>query len=224
MLRYSAAVDIFSIKNKHTICRVGNSLIGFLGKLLVFCEKNERMSDLRQKTSNSLICSFLVSDLSDSLMLAHFWWATWANRSNFWWATWAICSNCSLKKRQWAKRLFKKTYQKYDFSQIFLSESLVFVSKRANVQFSQKNERFAHLLIYHEQPERNPHSWSFVISNLSNSLTVALLINMSNLSDWLTVAHLSWAIWVSRSQSLIWFERSERMSDKRMSEFPMLGY
>ena len=38
--------------------RAGNSLIGFLSELLV--------SDL-------LICSFLVSNQSDSLMVAHFW-------------------------------------------------------------------------------------------------------------------------------------------------------
>ena len=35
---------------------------------------------------------------------------------------------------------------------------------------------------------------------------------MSNL---LTVAHLSWAIWANHSHSLIWFERNERMSDER---------
>ena len=34
-----------------------------------------------QKMSDLLICSFLVSDLTDLLMVAHFWWATWANRS-----------------------------------------------------------------------------------------------------------------------------------------------
>ena len=54
------------------ICRVGNSLLSFLSELLVFCQKNERMSNLLKKVSNSLIRSFLVSDLSDSLMDAHF--------------------------------------------------------------------------------------------------------------------------------------------------------
>ena len=34
-----------------------------------------------KKTSDSLIRSCLVSNLSDSLMVAHFLWATWANRS-----------------------------------------------------------------------------------------------------------------------------------------------
>ena len=81
--------------------RAGNSLIGFPSESLVFCPK---MSD-------SLIRSFLVSDLSDSLMIAHFHRAMWANCSwllflgeqperfahiaHFWWATWAIPSNRS---------------------------------------------------------------------------------------------------------------------------------
>ena len=42
---------------------------------------------------------------------------------------------------------------------------------------------------------------------------------MSDLSESLTVAHLSWAIWANHSQSLIW---SELMSDEQMSEFPTL--
>ena len=37
-----------------------------------FLSKNERMSDSLKKMSNSLIRSFLVSDLSDSLTIAHF--------------------------------------------------------------------------------------------------------------------------------------------------------
>ena len=64
------------------IFRARNSLIGFLSESLVFCEKNERMNYLLKKTRNSLIRSFWVSNLSDSLMVAHFWWATWAICSN----------------------------------------------------------------------------------------------------------------------------------------------
>ena len=37
-----------------------------------FLSKNERMSNLLKKMSNSFILSFLVSDLSDSLTIAHF--------------------------------------------------------------------------------------------------------------------------------------------------------
>ena len=39
---------------------------------------------------------------------------------------------------------------------------------------------------------------------------------MSDLSVSLTVAHLSWAIWANHSQSLIWFEQNEQMSDERI--------
>ena len=45
---------------------------------------------------------------------------------------------------------------------------------------------------------------------------------MSDLSDSLTVTHLSWTIWANCSQSLIWFEQNEQMSDERMSDFPAL--
>ena len=37
-----------------------------------FLRKNEQMSDSLKKTSNLLICSFLVRDLSDWLTIAHF--------------------------------------------------------------------------------------------------------------------------------------------------------
>ena len=59
-------------KNSHTICRVGNWLIGFLSESLVK-KKNKRMSNSLKKTNDSLIRSFLVSDLSNSLMVTHFW-------------------------------------------------------------------------------------------------------------------------------------------------------
>ena len=45
----------------------------FSGRIARFLPKNERMSDSLKKMSDSLICSFLVSDLSESLMVAHFW-------------------------------------------------------------------------------------------------------------------------------------------------------
>ena len=53
----------------------------FSKQIARFLPKNERMSDSLKRTSDSLIGSFLVSDLSDSLMTTHFLWATWANRS-----------------------------------------------------------------------------------------------------------------------------------------------
>ena len=37
----------------------------------------------------------------------------------------------------------------------------------------------------------------------------------------LTVAHLSWVIWANPSQSLIWSEQSDQMSDEQMSDEQM---
>ena len=93
--------------------------------------------------------------------------------------------------------------------------------KRANEQIACFFERIAHSLIYHERLEKIAHGRSFVLSNLSDSLTVT---------------HLSWAILGNRSQSLIWFEQNERMSEfpalqktsdllrKLMSKFPTLQW
>ena len=97
-----------------------------------------------------------------------------------------------IKKKTYKKLL--KTYIKYDFIQKNLSELLLF--------FIWVNEQFAHkklsdLLFYHEQPERIAHCHSFVMSNLSDSLMVALL---------------SWVTWAICSQSLIFPEQSERFT------------
>ena len=149
-------------------------------------------------------------------MAPHFWFATWVNHSrllifgeqpeqfahipHFWWVTWAICSHCSLTKREWANRSILKiknvykTYKKIRFS-IFL----------ANIFWA--NPSFAHLsratwanhlrsLICYEQPELFAHGHSFVLSNLSESLTVAHL-SFSDLSESLTVVHLIWAKWAN---------------------------
>ena len=59
-------------------------------------------------------------------------------------------------------------------------------------------------LIYHERPEQIAQGRSF---------------DMSDLSNWLTVTHLSWAIWANHSQSLIWSERSEQMGEWAMSKW-----
>ena len=123
--------------------------------------------------------------------------------AHFWWATWAICSHSSLKKREWANRLFKKKHTKN-------------VPKN---KFCQIFERFANLPIYHEQSERIAHGRSFVMSDCER-FTHGRSFDMSNLSDWLTVTHLSWAIWANCSQLLIWFER---MSDERMRKIPNPG-
>ena len=47
--------------------RVGNLLIGFLSESLVICKKMREWTIRSKKTSDSLICSFSVSDLSNFL-------------------------------------------------------------------------------------------------------------------------------------------------------------
>ena len=82
-----------------------------------------------------------------------------------------------------------------------------------------KKEQFTHLLIFHERPEQIAHSSSFVMSDLSNWLTIArperfahsCSFVLSDLSESLTVAHMIWAIWAN-----------DRMSNKWMSKFPTL--
>ena len=75
---------------------------------------NEGMSNSLKTTA---ICSF-----------AHFWWATWANRSNslifserpeqfahiahFWWATWTIGHSAHKKEGMSESFIFLKTYKK----------------------------------------------------------------------------------------------------------------
>ena len=60
--------------------------------------------------------------------------------------------------------------------------------------------RIAHLLIYHEQPERIAHGRSFVLRDLS---------------DLLMVAHFLWVTCTIRSRSLICLERTERIAYSR---------
>ena len=67
-----------------------------------FFAKKWANEQFAEKTSNLLIHSFLVSNLSDWLMVAHFWWATWAIRSQ-----------SSPKKREWANRSFFLTNLAY---------------------------------------------------------------------------------------------------------------
>ena len=48
----------------------------------------------------------------------------------------------------------------------------------------------------------------------------AKMVSLKNSFSWIysRKIHLSWAIWANRSQSLIWFERNEQMSEWAMSE------
>ena len=182
----------------------------------------------------------MVSNLSELLSLAHFWWVTWVNCSpslicgeqpkrlahiaQFWWATWAICSHRSLR-REWANHSFLKTYKKtykkrtkkYDLIQIFWANCSFLWANRsflwAKEWMCDCLQKMSNSLIcsfmYHEPPERITQGCSFVMSDLSNLLTVALLswalatwahrcsFVLNDLSESLTVAHLISAIWAN---------------------------
>ena len=56
----------------HISCQGWEFARRFSERIACFLRKNEQMSDSLKKMSNSLIRSFLVSDLSKSLMVAHF--------------------------------------------------------------------------------------------------------------------------------------------------------
>ena len=203
------------------------------------------MSDSLKKPSHSLIRSFIMSDLSKSLMVALLSWATWAIRSQLLfdmshlsdlltvthlsWATWANRSQSLIWSEQmselalsrWANSqpcsfvmsdlsdsltsLFKR--EGMSESLIFLNLQKTFKKRTKNTIFSkfvewitrflwvkgqmsnspQKQAICSRLLFCHERPEWFTHGHSII---------------MSDLSDLLTVAHLSWAIWMNPSQAL----------------------
>ena len=111
-----------------------------------FCKKIEQIRSSLKKLSDSLIRSFMMSDLSDSLMVAHFLWATLA-----------ICS--------WSLIFFEQT-ERFAHSRSFLvsdlSNSLTIThflwATWANCSWS---------LIFGERPEWFAQSGSFLLSNLS---------------------------------------------------------
>ena len=90
----------------------------------------------------------------------------------------------------------------------FRANRLFFVQKWANERFAKKNERFTHLLIFGDRPERFAHDCSFPLSELSESLMVA---------------HFCWATWAicshrsfllsNLSDSLTLLTKKEGMSD-----------
>ena len=102
-------------------------LIGFLSKLLIFLRKNEQMSDLPAR-------SFLVSNLSDSLMVALFLVSDLRDSLTsliFVEQPERLVHIAHLKKREnerisCLKKTYKKRTKKYNFSQFVLSVSLVF--------------------------------------------------------------------------------------------------
>ena len=175
--------------------RVGNSLIKFRSfALLIFGERPEWFAhDL----------SFLLSDLSESLIIAHLSCATWAIRSLR--SEEMSESFASLKK---FKKMLK-TYTKYNLLNFFEGIAHLLWAKEKWAICSKKP---SNSLICPERPEGNAHICSFVMSDLSDSLTVA---------------HLSWATWANPSHLLICPEQFEHMSEWAMSEWansPPCGY
>ena len=159
----------------------------FSERITHFLPKNERMSHSLKKTSNSLVHSFLVSYLSDSLMIAHFLWAMWATVSDL--LTLLIFS-------ERPERFTHIAHQKRG------NEWFTHFSNKNFFRFFKPNifERSANSLISSEWPEQVAHSRSFVLSDLS---------------DLLTVAHFLWATWAIRSRSLICLELSEQIAHSR---------
>ena len=131
--------------------------------------------------------------------------------AHFWWVTWAISSLCleGMSKSYVFLNLKKQKKRKNTilFKFFWVNHYIVFCEQKRKMSNSLKiTEWFAHLLFYAEQLEQIAHIRSFVMSGLSNLLTVA---------------HLSWATWANRSHLLICLERFERF--EWMSKFPTLN-
>ena len=113
----------------------------FLSNLLIrlFFFKNLWIAQKTDKQiPSSAIHLFLVSNLSKSLMVAHFWWATWA-----------ICSHQSLKKRKWANcSLFFKHTKKVQKKHlvIFVERITHFCEQKSNWAIC--SERKSNLFIH----------------------------------------------------------------------------
>ena len=108
-------------------------------------------------------------------------------------ATWAICSWLLIfgeRPEQFAHITHEKRGNEW------IARFFMYKKRTKNTISVKFFEQIAH--IYHEQPERIAHGHSFVMSDLRDSLTVALL---------------TWATWAIPSQLLICLERSERMSE-----------
>ena len=86
----------------------------------------------------------------------------------------------------------------------FRANRSFFVKKWGNKRFAQKNERFTHLLIYGEQPERFAHNRSFLVSDLR---------------ELLTIPHFWWATSANRSWWLIFGERPKRFAHMAQREW-----
>ena len=120
-------LDYFSAYSRSPRTRAGNSLIGFLSGSLVFCPK---MSEWAIRSKKCAIHSF-----------ANFWWATWAIRSHCSFLVSDLSDSLTLLiKREGMneslgffnlQKNVQKRAKKYNFNQIFLNESLVFCDQKS---------------------------------------------------------------------------------------------
>ena len=92
--------------------------------------------------------------------------------------------------------------QGWEFAHRFSQRIARFCKKWANEQFAQKNEPFAHLLIFGERTEQFPHiahqKWgNEQIAHLYTKKKP--ILNMSDHEGFAHIAHFWWATWAIRS-------------------------
>ena len=109
----------------HIPTRVGNSLISFSRYLFVFCEQKSKRAIHLRKRANRSRCSFVMSDLSQSLTVALLLWATWVNHSRLLFCkergSESLKSLFKIKKSEWAwqmGKLSKHTKNRFFFERI----------------------------------------------------------------------------------------------------------
>ena len=143
------------------------------------------MSDLLKKTSDSLIRSYLVSN---SLTLAHF--GERFAHSHVFLVSDLTKAHIALYKRgsEWIARFLKLTkiifyLNIFEWITYFLWAKEQFTQKKQVALLSWVTWVIcSRSLIFGEWPEKIAHGWSFLVSDLSNLLTVTLL---------------SWVIWAN---------------------------
>ena len=178
-----------SVLDQQKMCvppRVGNSLFGFLRELLIFCEQKRESAfcSFFEQIAKSLFCkgwleqiadchSFLMSDRSDSLMVALFKKIDVSELlsllfkkeqlSKEEWERFAL----GHKKRKIVKNIWKIWVICLNYEQI--------TDVTQNCSFWRAMRAIhSQLLFCHEQPEGFAHGHSFVKSDKSELLTMAL--------------------------------------------------
>ena len=128
--------------------------------------------------------------------------------ANFWCATWAIHSHRSFLVSDLSD-LLTSVIKKEGMSKLLVFFFLRTKNIPKNTILVKCFERIAHLLIYHERPERIAHGCSmFICYERLKRFDLGCSFDMSYLSNSLTVAHFILVIWAN-----------ECMSDERMSKF-----